>query len=70
VYDYIDQNDGEMLINCGVWSQPARPFLAETGGLLSLLPLLENISKLVELESERSAKSFELFGCTEAKAND
>ena len=59
VYDYIDQHDGELLINCGVWSQAAKPFLAEAGGLVSLLPLLENVSKLIELESERNARSFE-----------
>jgi hypothetical protein len=66
VYDYIDQNDGELLINCGVWAQSVKPFLAEAGGLVSLLPLLENISKLIELESERNTKSFEQFGCTES----
>ena len=56
VYDYIDQNDGELLINCGVWTHnfhQTRPFLCEVGGLVSLLPLLENVSKLVELENDR-----------------
>ena len=59
VYDYIDQNDGELLINCGVWTHnfsQTRPFLQEVGGLVSLLPLLENISKLVELENERNSQ--------------
>jgi hypothetical protein len=53
VYDYIDMNDGELLINCGVWYSSNKPYLAETGGLTSLLPLLEHISKLIELECDR-----------------
>ena len=59
VYDYIEQNDGELLINCGVWYSQSKPFLTETGGLLSLLPLLEYISKLIELESDRKSSLFQ-----------
>ncbi len=42
VYDWIDMNDGELLINCGVQINKKKPYLQESGGLLSLLPLLEH----------------------------
>ena len=54
VYDFIDMNDGELLFNCGTWHLNQKPLLADVGGINSLLPLFENISTLISLESQRN----------------
>lgn len=53
VYDFIDMNDGELLFNCGTWHLQQKPLLADVGGINSILPIFENISTLISLESQR-----------------
>lgn len=52
VYDLIDTNDGELLVNCGIWGQPrTSPILQEQGGLNSLLALLTKCSAVEHVNS-------------------
>lgn len=43
VFDWVDMNDGELLINCGTRTahQSTALLMQQQGGLTSLLPLLE-----------------------------
>lgn len=54
VYDCIDMNDGEMLINCGVQGcqqTQRRPLLQEQGGLEGLLALLDKCKTTEQVNS-------------------
>jgi len=44
VFDCVDMNDGELLINSGVVHSAGKEFMAKNGGLTSLLPFMEAIT--------------------------
>jgi hypothetical protein len=48
VFDCVDMHDGELLINSGVVHSPAKECMAKSGGLTSLLPLMEAITAVTE----------------------
>ena len=53
VYDYVDMNDGKLLFNCGTWNMSKMPYLSDSGGIKSILPLLENIKILLAIQNKR-----------------
>lgn len=52
VYDFVELRDGELMINSGVCNSGPKAKMFQTGGLNSLLPLLELISGLSLLNKQ------------------
>lgn len=52
VYDCVELRDGELMINSGVCNSGPKAKMFQTGGLNSLLPLLELISGVFLLNKQ------------------
>ena len=48
VFDCVDMNDGELLINSGVVHSSGKDFMSKNGGLTALLPFMEAITAVVD----------------------
>jgi len=59
VYDCVDMNDGELLINCGVWYSSSKAHLQQVGGLRTLFPLLDYISQVIHVHAKQHQKPLE-----------